>query len=72
MKNIILIFEKKSLVGDVLKRVRNLQVEVNNARIYNDSDEYAYNIKHKLKLKHNYTIAEFVSGEVKAHLCNGN
>ena len=62
---------KLDLDSDVLKRVGNLQVEVNNARIYNDLDEYAYNIKHKLKLKHNYTIVEFVSpGEVKAHLCN--
>ena len=64
---------KLDLDSEVLKRVGNLQVKVNKQYITNDLDEYACNIKHELKLKHNYTIVEFVSpGEVKAHLCNIN
>ena len=70
-KNNINFLKKLDLDSNVLKRVGNIQVEVNNSSIYNDSDEYASNKKHELKLKHNYTIVEFVSpGEVKAHLCN--
>ena len=62
---------KLDLDSEVLKRVGNLQVNVNKQYITNDLDEYACNIKHELKLKHNYTIVEFVSpGEVKAHLCD--
>ena len=62
---------KLDLDSEVLKRIGNLQVNVNNACITNDSDGYACNIKHELKLKHNYTHVEFISpGEVKAHLCN--
>ena len=70
-KNNINFLKKLDLDSKVLKRVGNIHVEVNNSRISNDSDEYASNIKHELKLNHNYTIVEFVSpGEVKAHLCN--
>lgn len=63
--------EKLNLDSEVLKRVGNLQVEVNNSSISNDLDEHSCNIKHELNLKYNYTLVEFVSpGTVNANLCN--